>query len=262
MGLLKKVRSIWNSASRKTDKGSGSSSDRQLRCPEARGSAFFEEFIESSLSRPTCWEINERFSYIMVEEERRAQAGISGYICNHRTGKSTQNQTDADAFSYIISEAVEDDAYTIVDDDADIPEEVNGADGHAVQTQSEEVSRHHEQMHYAPAQDPFPTPDFPGTMLGGEEYDPDADDLVDTNFPWPSTPMTPPWAYASYTPGDDAPEHFNVISAVPPPGVEPVSSRAGSVSSASGAGSASDEEGSMNFSGPLPQRKRTRRGSV
>lgn len=262
MGLLKKVRSVWKSATQKFDTGSSSNSDRELRCPEARGTAFVNEFIEASLSRPTCWEIRQCFSYIMVEEEKRAQAGISGYICNHHTGKSTQDHTDADAYRYIMPEAIEDDAYSIVDDDADVPEAVNGAKGHAVQTQPEEVSRHHEQMHYAPTQGPFPTPDFPGTMLGGEEYDPDADDLVDTHFPWPSSPMTPPWAHASFTAGDDAPEYFNVISAVPPPGVEPVSSRAGSVTSASSAGSSSIGGESMGFSDPLPQHKRARRSSV
>lgn len=75
----------------------------------------------------------------------------------------------------------------------------------------------------------------------------DGDDIVGTNFPWPEDPPTPPFSLDaepsvapeaasppfSWADGDDTPEHFNVISAVPLADVEPVDSRSGSVSSAS-----------------------------
>lgn len=165
----------------------------------------------------------------MVEEERRAQAGVSGYISNnhsqhagessswaeqpmHTSGESTQARVDADTNNrYVIAEAVEDDAYTIVDDYSDTPEEANGAAEEragptlfaAEKEEPEEGARYHERMHRAPTRgDPFPSPTFPGTMLAGEAYDADADDMVDTEFPWPSTPTTPPYSCIF---GDDAP---------------------------------------------------------
>lgn len=140
------------------------------------------------------------------------------------TGESSTQQRfvgdDDDAFRYVISEAVQDDVYTIVDEDSVRPEEANGAEGRVAigETSKGPGQRSfHEQMHHAPAQDPFPSPDFPGTMLEETEYDADADDMVETNFPWPTTPMTPP-----YTTRNNVPSYVKAVTTVPPADVDPV----------------------------------------
>lgn len=80
---------------------------QQLRCPEARGSAFFHDFIEASLARPTCRspaaaaaareEDEEEEDLLLLlretieDEERRTKAYLSGYVCHYYSSSSSSS---------------------------------------------------------------------------------------------------------------------------------------------------------------------------